>query len=839
MNNKLIDFISGIEVSATPEEREAVQVFSKQLVEDYGYSKEQIITHPQFRVKSRPSDNKGQYPVDIAVFRTIQKKEDDLYIIVECKKKNRRDGKSQLEDYLKLSKSKLGVWFNGSEKVFLRKIEKNGQIYFDEIPNIPKVDQEIEDIGRFKRKDLKPTSNIQIIFKSIRNHLAGNTVGVTRDEMLAQQMINLIFCKLYDERFTHPDNPIKFRVGVNESPKEVENRIMALFQKVKQTQKDVFTENDEIIMDRNSIVYVVGELQNYSLMNSNRDVITDAFETFIGHTLKGSQGQFFTPRNVVKMIVEILNPNENDKILDPACGSGGFLLESLKFVWNKMSSQYFELGWSDIQIEKKKFEVATSNFKGIDKDFFLVKVAKAYMNLMGDGKTGIFCEDGLENPQNWASQTYSQIQLGEFDLLMTNPPFGSKISVTGEAKLKEFQLGYKWKQNPGDSKFYKTQTIAQKTPPQELFIERCLQMLKTGGKMAIILPESYLHAPSKKYVLQYLTEKNNIQTIIDLPQNTFRPFCGVKTCLVIVQKNQCQQKNIMMGVVEQVGQDHKGDLIYRFNKNKATFTTEIWDDTLLIRKELALKNSLAEGNTIASKSRKYLFYVSSNSIIKNYYIPRYYWNLKIEEAKIKAKAMNMSLMPLGELLEKNILVSYKGHGSPPSRYKGRGTVPYIRVADIGNWDIYKNPTSRIPYNIYKSTKGVNGVDLQEKDILFVRRGSYRIGSVAILSPFDKEVLLTSEITVLRVNNNNIGLTAYYLLFALSHEITQMQINNKVFVDTTLTNIGERWKELEIPIFSEIEKMNHISDSVADIIQNKWKSVESLQQIQNNFGRLNF
>lgn len=257
---------------------------------------------------------------------------------MSVKKKNRRDGKSQLEDYLKLSKSKLGVWFNGSEKVFLRKIEKNGQIYFDEIPNIPKVDQEIEDMGRFKRKDLKPTSNIQIIFKSIRNHLAGNTVGVTRDEMLAQQMINLIFCKLYDERFTHPDNPIKFRVGVNESPKEVENRIMALFQKVKQTQKDVFTENDEIIMDRNSIVYVVGELQNYSLMNSNRDVITDAFETFIGHTLKGSQGQFFTPRNVVKMIVEILNPNENDKILDPACGSGGFLLESLKFVWNKMSS---------------------------------------------------------------------------------------------------------------------------------------------------------------------------------------------------------------------------------------------------------------------------------------------------------------------------------------------------------------------------------------------------------------------------------------------------------------------------------------------------------------------
>nr|AYC64070.1 hypothetical protein [Halimeda micronesica] len=110
-----------------------------------------------------------------------------------------------------------------------------------------------------------------------------------------------------------------------------------------------------------------------------------------------------------------------------------------------------------------------------------------------------------------------------------------------------------------------------------------------------------------------------------------------------------------------------------------------------------------------------------------------------------------------------------------------------------------------------------GVDLQKEDILFVRRGSYRIGSVAIVSPFDKEVLLTSEITVLRVNNNNIGLTAFYLLFALSHEITQMQINNKVFIDTTFTNIGDRWKELEIPIFSETAIVKQITKNVADSI----------------------
>jgi len=119
---------------------------------------------------------------------------------------------------------------------------------------------------------------------------------------------------------------------------------LELFQKVKQNQKDIFEVDDKIILDTNSIAYVVGELQNYSLIDSERDVIADAFETFIGHTLKGSQGQFLTPRNVVKMVVDIFNPDENDKIIDPACGSGGFLVESLKFVWTQLSKKYYSVG---------------------------------------------------------------------------------------------------------------------------------------------------------------------------------------------------------------------------------------------------------------------------------------------------------------------------------------------------------------------------------------------------------------------------------------------------------------------------------------------------------------
>jgi len=319
LDGYLVDYISGQQVRDTPEEREAVQVYSKILVEDYGYPKELMQTHPQHRVKVRPSDTKKEYPIDIAVFNTERKSDDDLLIIVECKKKNRKDGKTQLQDYLRFSKSQLGVWFNGEQRLFLKKIEKDGKVLFEEIPNIPRYKQRLEDVGKFKRKDLKPATNLKNVFSAMRNFLAGNVVGATRDEVLAQQLINLIFCKIYDEKFTKPEEMVTFRAGVEESPKEVEVRILELFNKVKKNYNDVIDRSDEIILDEYSLTYIVGELQQYSLLEASRDAISDAFEVFIGHALKGGQGQFFTPRNVVKMVVDIIDPSQEDKIIDPAC----------------------------------------------------------------------------------------------------------------------------------------------------------------------------------------------------------------------------------------------------------------------------------------------------------------------------------------------------------------------------------------------------------------------------------------------------------------------------------------------------------------------------------------
>jgi len=823
----IIDFISGQDVKATPEEVEAVQVFAKQLVEDYNYPKDHIQTRPQFRVKARPSDTRKEYPVDIAIFPNGKKQEEEVYIIVECKQKTRKDGKTQLQDYLRFSRADLGVWFNGDERLFIKKLEKEGQVLFEEIPNIPKFGQRVEDIGKFKRKDLEVPHNLKVIFKAIRNHLAGNFTGTTRDEELARELINLIFSKIYDEKFTQPDDMVTFRFGINENLKDVKERIFDLFEKVKSKYSEVIDISDRIKLDEHAIAYVVGELQNYCLTDSKRDVIADAFETFIGYALKGAQGQFFTPRNIVRLMVEIINPNPDELLIDPACGSGGFLVEGLKHIWNTLEEQAKIFGWSDLALREEKIATAINKIRGIEKDDFLSKVAKAYMAIIGDGKGGIFCEDSLEKPTEWKDKTKQIIGLKKFDVLLTNPPFGKDIKVVGEEKLKQYDLAYKWEKK-GET-YLKTNKLKKEEAPQIIFIERCLQYLKNGGRMGIILPETFFHAPKSRYVLEYIQKNNNIIWIVDLPHNTFRPHNNAKCIILILEKNKPQQNEINMAVAEEMGHNHQGKEIYRWDyKSKSINRKELWDDIPLILEEFK-----------QNKFKKYCFKTKYKECSqKDIFVPRYYWENKVEVIEQLAKKDNLELILINKLIKEGIINYFDGHGSPPAEYKGMGEYPYIRVKDIVNWEIYKDPTAKIPEDIYKQKKSIKK-NLKEKDIVYVRRGSYRIGSVAMVSPYDIDVLLTREILVLRIANekNKYNLTPYYLLYLLSHKLTSMQAFNKILIETTLPNIGDRWKELKLPISKDETERKRISEKIKSIFESKWEAIKSIEEMKEELGEL--
>jgi type I restriction enzyme M protein len=810
------DYISGIEVNATPEEVDAVQVFARQLVEDYGYPKTHLQTRPQHRVKVRPSDAKKEYPVDIAVFSSDAKTDDNLYIVVECKKKNYKDGRTQLENYLTLSTAYLGVWFNGEERFFLHKFVKpNGEIYFEEIPNIPQYTQRLEDIGRFKRSDLKPTHNLKAIFKSIRNHLAANTVGATRDELLAGQLINIIFCKIYDEKYTAPDDIVKFRAGINEKPQEVEKRILDLFDEVKTRMPEVIDNEDKITLDTNSLLFIVGELQNYSLMNSERDVVADAFETFIGHALKGGQGQFFTPRNVVKMIVEILQPNENDKIIDPACGSGGFLIEALKYVWQHIDEKYNKLGWNEVDKFKKKIDVATKNFRGIDKDYFLSKVAKAYMNLVGDGTTGIFCEDSLEIPTNWHSEAKTKIQFGTFDVLLTNPPFGDKIKVKGEDKLKQFELAYN--QTVKNNAYVKGK-LKDEQPPQILFIERNLNLLKEGGRMAIVLPEGIFGNPSDRYIWNYITQNAQIEAIISTPTETFQPNTHFKTSILVLKKCSKPESNysIFMGIANSCGHNKNGKEIYKINKDGSLILDEngnkIVDDEIAL---IAEKYQSFKQNQIIVNS--HLGFVVNYSQIKNrIFIPDYYDPELQQEIDNLEKSEQFEVKTIGELI-KNKSLQVKRGNEIGSQFYGKGDVPFIRTSDIVNWELKIDPIKCVPEEIYEQYKKKQNVC--ENDILFVKDGTFLIGRSAIVTKQDEKIIIQSHLLKIRVSKES-NINSFYLLYLLNTPIVQKQIAKYTFIQGTISTVGERFTELRLPVHKDLNKINQISEEVKNVIETK-------------------
>lgn len=582
------DYISGVEVKATAEEVDAVQVFSRRLVEDLGYARAQIQTRPQHRVRRSPGDEKKSYPVDIAVFATATRVDEQLQIIVECKKKNRLDGRRQLELYLSMSHADLGAWFNGDEHLYLHKRYEEGRVLFDEIPALPQRGQRVEDIGHYRRKDLRPTQALRPIFRDLRNHLAGNLTGITRDQALAPQVINVLFCKVFDEMDKGPEEYVEFRCGVGEDPEVVQQRLLGLFSRVKERYGDVFSPTDTIEVDPVNLAYMVGELQSYAVTEASRDAIGDAFEVFIGPTLRGEEGQFFTPRNVVAMMVDILDPQPRERVVDPACGSGGFLIVALEHVWRQIEADAAQKGWSATRIADERRHVATQYFKGIEKDRFLAKVTKAYMAIVGDGRSGVYCENSLLPPASWDPVINQDVVLGSFDVVLTNPPFGSKIKVKGKELLEQFDMGHKFARDRTDPSGRRRRTTERldSQMPQLLFIERCLQLLKPGGRMGIVIPESVLGMPTYTHVVHWLRERCRIIGVVSMPEDLFQPHTHAKTCVLFLKNEPPPQADaeIFMSVVEWCGHDSRGNPTVRI---AADGSEQLLDDVPLVSERFA------------------------------------------------------------------------------------------------------------------------------------------------------------------------------------------------------------------------------------------------------------
>lgn len=787
------DFISGQWIRATPEEIDAVQILSRRLVEDYGYDPGQIQTRPQFRVRKRPSDEEKSYPVDIALFKSERKTEDNLYLIAECKKKNRKDGLAQLKLYLDMSPAEVGVWFNGEDHAYLRKVHyPDGRVTYPDLPNIPRKGQRVEDIGLFHRRDLKVSSDLKSVFRDIRNHLAGNVTGITRDEALAQQIINILFCKIDDEINKGPDEIVNFRSGTGEPAEEVKARILGMFDAVKQAYDDVFDASDQIILDAENLAYVVGELQIYCITEAARDAVGDAFEVFIGPALRGPEGQFFTPRNVVKMIVDILDPQPGEMIIDPAAGSGGFLIVALEHVWQRLEQEAKAKKWSAVQLDRKRRETASKCFRGIDKDSFLAKVTKAYMAIIGDGRGGVFCENSLLPPEDWSHRAQETIKLGSFNVVLTNPPFGTKIPIKGQHVLAQYDLGHKWQRDKESGVPTKTSVLYDDQAPQLLFLERCLQLLSSGGRMGIVLPESIFGNPTYEHVITFVRSQAKIIGVVAMPEELFKTSgkggTHTKTCILFVEKTKpIGDYDIFMSVVRWCGHDSRGNPTLRKNNDGSE---TLLDDVPSVAPQFRHLRDL-DGET--PKFTKLGFRLRSSLIRKTVFVPKYY-DPDLEN-DILALAQSHDLVTVGELVEQRLLSITTGDEIGKMAY-GTGRIPFIRTSDISNWELKADPKHGVSSDIYHKYRHKQAV--RPHDILMVRDGTYLIGTTAIITEQDTHILFQSHIYKIRSLDSE-KMDPFLLLALLNAPIVKRQVRAKQFTQDIIDTLGRRIDEIVLPI----------------------------------------
>lgn len=770
----ITDYISGLQVEATPEETEAVQIFSERLVREFGYPKEFIQTRPQYMVKESPSGS-DRWPVDIVVFREGNRSYSDVWMVVECKRRSRKDGLEQLQIYMQLTSAQIGVWFNGDEHVYLRKrIRPDGTLAIEPINAIPRYGQTLADVGKILRRDLKPPTNLKSLLRDIRNRLVPMTTGVTRDETFAKELINILFCKIHDEINTDSDAPVSFFAG-DEPAASVRTRIVHLFDsKVRGAYDDVFDRTDAITLDADSIAYVVGELQNIAVTEAARDAVGDAFEVFIGPALKGSQGQFFTPRNVIKMMVDVVDPDPYKSIIDPASGSGGFLIAALEHVWNKLDAIAERRGWSADQYAKERMNAASRYFRGIEKDAFLAKVTKAYMAVIGDGRGGVFCEDSLKAFDEWSERVREKIAPEQFDYVFTNPPFGSKIKVQGTHTLGQFPLGYVWKQTSDG--WEKTTKISENRPPQVLFIDRCLQLLKPGGTLAIVLPESLFGNPSHNYITSYLAEQTTITGLVSMPEDLFQPHTHAKACVLFAIKSPPPKDHpVRMAVVKWCGHDSRGNPIP-------------YDDVPNIAEKF---RRLDRGADVAFDRTGFTRVISQ--IQDNIFIPKYY-DPEIEAA-IEALRPTHDLLRLGELIEAGALEVRMGHEVGKLAY-GTGSIPFVRTSDLANWELKLDPKQGVSEDVYASFAARQ--DVRAQDILMVRDGTYLVGICSMLTEFDTKIVFQSHLYKLRVVNRE-AIDPYVLLVGLNSPIVRRQIRSKQFTQDIIDTLGRRLQDLVIPV----------------------------------------
>ncbi len=534
------------DILAKPEEV-VRQLWVHRLVTEYKYSIERLTV--EYPVTFGRDTSKR---ADIVVFD--KDRPTVPYLIVEVKQTKLKDGKEQLKSYTHATGAPLALWSNGGQTIQWHRKNPN---YFVELPDIPRASQRIEDIVD------QPWTIQTLIDKENEREKEGFKARSLRDlivdledEVLAnagvdvfEEVFKLVFTKLYDEMACYQGKYNFLRFRNTNTAAELRSSIQELFDEAKEKWPGVFLSDERIRLSPDHLQVCVGSLEEWKLFNSNLDVIDDAFEYLVSKSAKGEKGQYFTPRWVIDMCVKMLNPKENETVIDPACGSAGFTVHAMFHVWRQIFDD-MGLPQSHLFTMEEKPRRCTNYVQekvfAIDFDEKSVRVSRCLNLIAGDGETNVLHLNSLDwtkwdettKQEDWAD-TYSSgwrrirklraskkngdYRYFNFDVLMANPPFA------GDIKQTDMLAPYVLAQKPNGK-------YESAVGRDLLFIERNLDLLKPGGRMAVVLPQGRFNNSSDERVRRFIMEQCRILAVVGLHPNTFKPHTGTKTSVLLVQK---------------------------------------------------------------------------------------------------------------------------------------------------------------------------------------------------------------------------------------------------------------------------------------------------------------
>lgn len=541
--------VRGKEVQVKPEEI-VRQLWIQRLLQDYGYPLARLaVEHPI--TFGRDTSKRADIVVFDADRPTVP------YLIVEVKQATSKGGKEQLKSYTHATGAPLALWSDGTQTIVWHRRNPN---YFVEISDIPTSTQMIDDIiGQPWTIETLIEKEKDREMEGLRARSLRQLIEDMEDEVLAnagvdvfEEVFKLIFTKLYDELACYRGHYKHLRFRNANTAAQLKANIQTLFDDAKKEWEGVFLSDEKIRLTPDHLQVCVGSLEEWKLFNSNLDVIDDAFEYLVTKSAKGEKGQYFTPRWVIDMCVQMLNPREDETLIDPACGSAGFTVHAIFHVWRQIledegiaASHLFTM---DAKPQRCKDYVRDKVF-AVDFDEKSVRVARCLNLIAGDGQTNILHMNTLDwrkwdetvKQQDWVD-TYNEgwkklrklrvseedFRTFQFDLLMANPPFAGDIKQTD--MLSPYELAHKLNKDGSLGK------LENAVGRDLLFIERNLDFLRPGGRMAIVLPQGRFNNASDKRVREFIAERCRILAVVGLHPSTFKPHTGTKTSVLFVQK---------------------------------------------------------------------------------------------------------------------------------------------------------------------------------------------------------------------------------------------------------------------------------------------------------------